>query len=96
MGAVLQFHPEALREWGFVDEGIRRRLKKKLEKRLVNPLVPASRLSGRLANCYKIKDSVSGYRLIYLFEPSDQIFFVLAVGKRESGSVYKLADGRKG
>lgn len=96
MTVDLEFHPEALREWRNLDQSVRRRLKKKLVRRLGNPAVPAARLSGRLTNCYKIKDSVSGYRLIYLFEASDFLVFVLAVGKRESSGVYQIADGRRG
>lgn len=91
----LRFHQDALREWHSIDGGIRRRLKKRLGQRLSNPFVPAARLSGRLANCFKIKDSSSGYRLVYHVDIEGRILFVLAIAKRESKFVYKLADRRK-
>jgi mRNA interferase RelE/StbE len=95
MDASLRFHQDALKEWRLLDEGIRRRLKKRLAKRLENPAVPAAILSGSLSNCYKIRDSSSGYRLVYQHDPREQVLFVLAVAKRESKAVYKLAVRRK-
>ena len=95
MTASLSFHPDALKEWRSLDKGVRLRLKKKLASRLLNPGVSAARLSGRLSKCYKIKDSTSGYRLIYQFDQTQGLLFVLAIAKRENLAVYKIADYRK-
>jgi mRNA interferase RelE/StbE len=95
MSYRLEFHKEALKEWRRLDPGIARRVKTKLRARLVNPLVPAARLSGQLAGCYKIRDQESGYRLVYFVDDPRRVLLVLAVAKRENLAVYNLADRRK-
>lgn len=95
MSYLLEFHKEALREWRRLDPGIQRRLKTKLRARLDNPLIPAARLSGQLAGCFKIRDQESGYRLVYSVDPERLALLVLAVAKRENLAVYNLADRRK-
>ncbi|MCG9638101.1 type II toxin-antitoxin system RelE/ParE family toxin, partial [Vibrio parahaemolyticus] len=62
--------------------------KKLIERRLDNPHVPASKLSGA-DNMYKIKLRQSGYRLVYKVEDDVIIVTVLAVGKRERSDVYR-------
>lgn len=47
MSYELGFHPDALEEWGKPDKSVRDQFKKKLDERLLNPRVPASRMSGQ-------------------------------------------------
>ena len=86
----LLFHPDALDEWGKLDQSVREQFKKKLIERLDNPHVPASKLSGQ-KNRYKIKLKSAGYRLVYDVVESQLIVTVVAVGKRERNAVYKAA-----
>ena len=86
----LLFHPDALNEWGKLDQSVREQFKKKLIERLDNPHVPASKLSGQ-KNRYKIKLKSAGYRLVYDVVESQLIVTVVAVGKRERNAVYKAA-----
>lgn len=90
----LEFHEDALKEWKKLDGSVREPLKKALEKRLTNPHVPASRLHGKLANCYKIKLAAVGYRLVYAVEDDRLVVLVLAVDRRDKGAVYEIASGR--
>ncbi len=55
----LAFHPEALREWRQLNEGIRAQFKKKLAERLVVPRIPASKLRGS-SDRTKIKLCLAG------------------------------------
>lgn len=58
----LSFHPEALREWQKLTQGIRERFKEKLAERLIEPRIPASQWR-RSNNRYKIKPRATGFRL---------------------------------
>ncbi|MNO97926.1 mRNA interferase RelE [compost metagenome] len=49
----LEFSEKAWKEWRKLGVNLREQFKKKLQERLVNPHVPADRLSG-LGNAYKI------------------------------------------
>ncbi len=89
----LLFHPDALDEWGKLDEPVREQFKKKLAERLHNPHVPAPKLSGQ-KNRYKIKLRSMGYRLVYDVVDAQLIITVVAVGKRERNAVYKAAVSR--
>ena len=89
----LGFLEEALKEWGKLDDNTREQFKAKLSERLVNPRVPASKLSGQ-KDRYKIKLRSVGYRLVYEVRDSEVIVVVVAVGKRERNAVYKAAAGR--
>ena len=84
----LLFHPDALDEWGKLDKPVREQFKKKLAERLLNPRVPASKLSGQ-KNRYKIKLRSMGYRLVYDVVDTQLIVTVVAVGKRERNAAYK-------
>ncbi len=90
-GFDLRFIPEALKEWNKLDNSVRKPLAKRLAVRMLSPRVENERLSGDLRNCYKVKDSKSGYRLVYLLIEEEQQLVVLSVGKRESLSVYIAA-----
>ena len=89
----LAFLPSALKEWKQLDNSIREQFKSKLAERLINPHIPASRLSG-FRNHYKIKLKASGYRLAYEVEEDKVRVLVIAVGKRDKGSIYKKARKR--
>ncbi|WP_031388297.1 type II toxin-antitoxin system RelE family toxin [Desulfonatronum thiodismutans] len=93
MNYKLRFKEQALKEWRKLDEHLREQFKRKLQERLHNPHVPASRLS-RGANRYKIKLKSAGYRLVYEVRDTVFVVVVVAVGKRERGSVYKTAEKR--
>ncbi len=90
MSYELHFHPDALEEWGRLDKPVRDQFKKKLEERLLNPRVPASKLSGQ-KDRFKIKLRNVGYRLVYEVRNKELIVVVVAVGKRERNAVYKAA-----
>src|SRR3546814_13893679 len=86
----LEFVESALKEWRKLPLGIRDQLKGKLQERLDNPHVPASRLHS-LPNCYKIKRPTVGYRLIYQLDAKLIVFTVVDVGKRDKALVYRAA-----
>jgi mRNA interferase RelE/StbE len=44
--------------------------------------------------CYKIKLKNAGYRLVYQVDDSRVVVIVVAVGKRENLTVYKVAGKR--
>ena len=89
----LQFHPDALDKWRRLDSTVREQLKKKLADRLVEPRVPAARLSGQ-RDRYKIKLKSLGYRLVYEVRGAELVVLVVAVGKRERNAVYRRASDR--
>jgi mRNA interferase RelE/StbE len=90
----LEFHIEALNEWKALDRSVSLALRKKLAGRLSNPHVPAARLSGPLSDCYKIRHSKTGHRLVYKVIAKDNVVFVLAVAKREDKQAYSRAQKR--
>jgi len=89
MSYKLRFKQEALKEWRKLDNS----LKKKLQERLQKPSVPSDRLSGR-DNRYKIKLRNAGYRLVYEVRESELVIVVIAVGKRDKNSIYKISETR--
>lgn len=89
----LGFLEEALKEWRKLDSGTREQFKSKLDERLDQPRVPASKLSGH-PDRYKIKLRSAGYRLVYEVRDSEIIVVVVAVGKRERNAVYQAAAKR--
>jgi mRNA interferase RelE/StbE len=90
----LVFHPSALQEWGKLDGNLRDQFKKKLQERLVNPRVPAAKLSGQ-KDRFKIKLRSAGYRLVYEVRDTQLLVVVVAVGKRERNAIYKAAAQRE-
>lgn len=86
----LEFKKTALKEWNKLGATVQTQFKKKLIDVLANPHIPGSKLSGT-TNLYKIKLRQAGYRLVN--EVNDQIITVtvVAIGKREGGTVYKAA-----
>jgi len=89
----LGFVEAALKEWRKLDSNTREQFKRRLAERLVNPRVPAARLSGT-KDRYKIKLRSVGYRLVYEVRNAQLIVVVVAVGKRDRGTVYKAAERR--
>lgn len=77
---------------GKLDSSVREQFKKKLEERLLNPRVPASKLSGH-KDRFKIKLRSVGYRLVYEVRDGELVV-VVAIGKRERNAVYKAAAKR--
>lgn len=94
MSYELHFHPLALKEWKKLAKGLQEQFKKILERRLDNPHLTQSVLSGRLKDCYKIKLRQSGYRLVYQVNDNKLIVTVIAVGKRNKNKVYDDAEIR--
>jgi mRNA interferase RelE/StbE len=93
MSYKLAFLESARKEWDKLAHGTREQFKKKLEERLENPHVPASKLIGS-RNRYKIKLRSAGYRLVSEVRDNVMIVVVIAVGKRDKSTVYKAADKR--
>jgi mRNA interferase RelE/StbE len=89
----LGFLEEALKEWEKLDPGTRAQFKAKLNERLDNPRVPASKLAGH-PDRYKIKLRSVGYRMVYEVRDDKLIVIVVAVGKRERNAVYHAAAKR--
>jgi mRNA interferase RelE/StbE len=93
MAYSLAFKEDALKEWSALDNTVREQFKNKLEERLTNPHVPASKLSGQ-KNRYKIKLRNMGFRLVYEVRDTELVVVVVAIGKRERNAVYKAAAKR--
>ena len=94
MAYRLKFLPKAWKEWNKIAPPIRAQFKKKLEEPLINPRVPSDQLTG-YENVYKIKLRTAGYRLAYEVFEGELVVYVLAVGKREKGDVYKKLRQRR-
>ena len=89
----LAFLEDALKEWRKLDHTIREQFKSKLSERLQAPRVPSAKLH-RQKDRYKIKLRSVGYWLVYEVRDRDVLVVVIAVGKRDRGAVYKIAEGR--
>ena len=91
MGYSLEFEPAALKDWNKLQVAPRERFKKMLAKRLENPRVPNSQVSGFDGNVYRLKLSSDGLRLVYVVIDAEKVIYVVAVGKREDLEVYRKA-----
>jgi mRNA interferase RelE/StbE len=91
----LKFVPSAWAEWQALDGSVREPLRRLLKKHLDNPHVPGSALHGDLRGFYKIKLRKQGIRLVYGVEDDALVVMVLAVDRREDGTVYRAARSRK-
>ena len=88
MSYELAMHPEAEREWGRLDESVKKRFKQKLRKeRLTQPRVAKDALHG-LADTYKIKITTPQFRLAYHVDDLRKLVTILAVSSRDD--VYEL------
>lgn len=89
----LTFLETAKKEWKKLAPDIQKQFKTKLQERLTNPHIPKNRLST-MPNCYKIKLRTVGYRLVYKFIDTRLVVQVIAIGRRDQNTVYKLAHNR--
>lgn len=88
MSYELAIHPDAEREWGKLDDAVKRRFKQKLQKeRLTNPRVAKDALHG-VPNTYKIKITTPQFRLAYHVNDEIRCVTILAVSSRDD--VYEL------
>jgi len=83
-----------MKEWKKLAPPIQKQFKKKLAERTETPHNPASQLRG-FQNVYKIKLRSAGYRLVYEVNDDEIVIFIIAVGKRDRGLVYKKAEERQ-
>ncbi len=90
----LEFNVQALKEWDGLDKTVKEQFIKVLRKRLIEPHIPAARLSKELSNCYKIKLLKLGYRLVYEVSDSRVVVVVISVGKRDRFDAYLRANRR--
>jgi len=93
MSYKLHFIKKSKKEWDKLNSSVKEQFKKKLAKRLHEPIVINDRLSG-YDNVYKIKLRSSGFRLAYEVKEDKIIIVVLAVGKRENNSIYSILKDR--
>ena len=93
MSYKLRFHEQALKEWKKLGSTLQEQFKKKLAERLEQPRIPSAALSG-MPDCYKIKLKSAGYRLVYRVEDDLVYVTVIALGKRERGTIYDTAQNR--
>ncbi len=91
MAYSIEFEPDAMRDWYKLQPAPRERFKKMLAKRLENPRVPSSQVSGFDGNVYRLKLSSDGLRLVYVVLDYERVVYVVAVGKREDLAAYRKA-----
>ena len=92
MSYELAIHPDAEREWGKLDETVKKRFRQKLQKeRLINPRVAKDALHG-LPDVYKIKITSPQFRLAYHVNDAQRRVTILAVSTRTE--VYALLRSR--
>ena len=92
MSYELAIHPDAEREWGKLDETVKKRFRQKLQKeRLVNPRVAKDALHG-LPDVYKIKIPSPQFRLAYHINDAQRCVTIVAVSARDD--VYALLRSR--
>jgi mRNA interferase RelE/StbE len=91
LGYSIEFEPDALKDWFKLQSSSRERFKKMLAKRLENPRVISSLVSGYDGNVYRLKLSSDGLRLIYVVFDTEKVVYVVAVGQRQDLLVYRKA-----
>ena len=92
MSYELAIHPDAEREWGKLDETVKKRFRQKLQKeRLVSPRVAKDALHG-LPDVYKIKITSPQFRLAYHVNDAQRCVTIVAVSTRDD--VYALLRSR--
>jgi mRNA interferase RelE/StbE len=92
----IEFEPDALKDWYKLQAAPRERFKKMLSKRLENPRVPSSQVSGFDGNVYRLKLSSDGLRLVYVVLEAEKAVYVVAVGKRVDLAAYRKAKKKLG
>ena len=83
MSYELHFIKKSKKEWDKLNSTIIEQFKKKLAKRLEEPIVLSDKLSG-YENIYKIKLKNAGFRLAYEVKEQEIVVLVLKVGKRDT------------
>lgn len=91
---IIEYHPEVLEDLKHLDNSVRKVLQKKLEKRVDQPRVPKDALKAELYGAYKVKDSKTGFRLIYVVLEEEQSMYVIAVNRRDKLAAYRDAEDR--
>lgn len=92
MSYELAIHPVAEREWGRLDESVKKRFKQKLQKeRLIQPRIAKDALHG-LPDTYRIKITTPQFRLAYHVNDAANLVTILAVSSRDD--VYALLQER--
>ena len=92
MSYELAIHPDAEREWGKLDETVKRRFKQKLQReRLLQPRVAKDALHG-LPDVYKIKITTPQFRLAYHVNDAEKCLTIFAVSSRDD--VYAMLESR--
>ena len=92
MSYELAIHSDAEREWGKLEETVKKRFRQKLQKeRLINPRVAKDALHG-LPDVYKIKITSPQCRLAYHVNDAQRRVTILAVSTRDD--VYALLHSR--
>lgn len=89
----ITFLKSAEKEWNNLSLEIQHQFKKKLFKIAENPHIPRGKLGG-MKDCYKIKLSSIGYRLVYKVINERIVIQIISVGKREKNLVYETAKRR--
>ena len=74
-----------------LDDKIKVIIRKKVEKLKLEPSLGLP-LRGKLAKLYKLK--VSKYRILYQIDTYNLTIIIIAIGKRDNLTVYKLAEKR--
>ncbi|MGB5325746.1 MAG: type II toxin-antitoxin system RelE/ParE family toxin [Pseudomonadales bacterium] len=90
MSYSLAFKKSALKEWRKLSPTIRDQFKKKLQQRLEQPHVASAAIRGA-RDIYKIKLRRSGYRLVYSVDDKTITVTVIAAGKRDRNTIYRVA-----
>lgn len=93
MSYKLVFKEEAKKEWDKLDSSVRSVFVKKLKERITQPRIESARLCG-MNDCYKIKLRNAGYRLVYQVRDKELVVSVIAVGKRDKNTAYRVAHSR--
>lgn len=96
MAYSIEFESDALKDWYKLQTAPRERFKNMLAKRLANPRVPSSKVSGFDGNVYRLKLSSDGLRLVYVVLDDEKVVYVVAVGKREDLAAYRKARKKLG
>lgn len=93
MSYKLAFRKTALKEWRKLSPAIREQFKQKLRQRLEQPRVASAAVRGG-RDIYKIKLRQSGYRLVYSVNDKTITVTVIAAGKRDRNTIYRVALAR--
>ena len=86
----ITFLKQAKKEWDDLSHEIQSHFKKKLLKIIESPHISKCKMRG-MKDCYKVKLSTTGYRLVYRVIEEKVVIQVITVGRRDKNYVYKIA-----